>query len=65
MRIPLGETEIGAIYECPTSTFFYTLDCAYYNNCMIHTKPSAIICTYSKFKKLYPFYISSNHRCIK
>jgi len=66
MKIPIGENEIGAIYECgKNSAFFYTLNSAYYNNCMIINKPNAIICTYVEFKKMYPFHIHNNHRCVK
>jgi hypothetical protein len=66
MRIPIGENEIGAIYEYgKTLAGFYSLYSAYYNNCMIKDKPNAIICTYSEFKKIYPIPMHNNYRCVK
>ena len=66
MKIPIGENEMGAIYECgKTAAFFFPLDSAYYNNCMIHSKPNAIICTYAEFKNIYPILIHSNYRRVK
>jgi hypothetical protein len=60
MKIPIGENEIGAIYECgKTSAFFYTLNSAFYNNCMINN--SYKICKFTEFKKIYPNQIMTNY----
>ncbi len=66
MKIPIGENEMDAIYECGKSAaFFYTLDSAYYNNCMLTNNPKAIICTYAEFKRKYPIHVHSNFRYTK
>lgn len=63
MRLPLGDNEKGAICVCgKKSAFFYTLDSAYYNNCMITQQPNATICTFKEFKEKYPFLVYNNFR---
>lgn len=65
MRLPIGDNEKGAIYECgKNAAFFYTLDSAYYNNCMITQRPNAIICTFKEFKTKYPILVYNNYRYI-
>ena len=65
MRLPLCDIEKGAIYVCgKKSAYFFTLDSAYYNNCMITQQPNATICTFKEFKKKYPILINNNYRCI-
>lgn len=65
MALPIGENELGAIYKCDSSAFFYMLDCAYYNNIMIKNKGSHHICTFKEFKLLYPNHIYSNYYSTK